>query len=311
MPEAKPQEQESRDATTAERLSAPFYADEVEWKIQSKTKDKQRALVVPYIKARALQQRLDDALGIENWTDQYQEVGDGFNCALSILINGVWITKNDAAETVVMTTYDDGTKRTINSLKGTYSSAFKRVCTTWGVGRYLYDIPRRWVPIDNKGKFTIPVLAPNFYPADATRNGFRPDGKVIESEDLTPPESQDKPTPPESQDTPTPPEQKDQNPTDDHPDPKEQPRDRMIADEGEVSFAKQHNIPEGIGVPLAGKTLGDALNDEAFGAGIITYLAGILPNKKKQFFDPGDDKNLLKLRTAAIVLYDNVLFPAE
>ena len=285
------------EPSVAERLSAPFYADEVEWKIQSKTKDKTRALVVPYIKARALQQRLDEAVGIENWTDTYFEVKAGFNCSLSIRISGEWITKNDGAETVVMTTYDDGQKRTIESLKGTYSGAFKRVCTTWGIGRYLYDIPRRWVPIDNKAKFAIPVLTPNFYPAGSTNKGFRPDGKRVEQGDITPPESQDTPTPPESQDpkeqTPSPPQ-----------------RERVVADETGISFAKQHNIPEGIGVPLAGKTLGDALNDEALGSGIITYLAGIQPNKKKAFFEPGDDNHLQNLQNAALILYDNVLHPA-
>lgn len=294
----KTQDEGTHEPSIGERLAAPFYADEVEWKIQSKTKDGQRALVVPYIKARALQQRLDEALGVAEWFDEYMELKSGFNCALSIRINGEWITKNDAAETVVMTTYDDGQKRTIESLKGTYSGAFKRVCTTWGIGRYLYDIPRRWVPLVDGKKFTIPVLNPVYYPDDATPKGFRPNGVVVEQGDLNPPESQDTPT-----------EQKDQNPPAEAV--QESPRERVVADEATVTFSKQHNIPEGIGVPLAGQTLGQALNDAELGAGIITYLAGIQPNKKKQFFAPGEDANLLKLQKAALVLYDNVLHPAE
>jgi hypothetical protein len=277
-----------------DRIAAPFYANEVEWKIQSTTKDKKRALIVPYIKARALMQRLDDAVGFSNWTDSYIEVSGGFNCGLALFIDGRWVTKNDASETVVMTTYDDGQKRTIESLKGTYTNAFKRACTTWGIGRYLYDIPRRWVPIDEKGKFQIPVLSAHFYPEGADTKGLKPGAPAPQEEDLSTPKEEKKDTP------------------DDHPDQKESPqRERVVADESAVNFAKQHNIPEGIGVPLAGKTLGEALNDAELGSGIITYLAGIQPNQKKQFFDPGEDKNLMKLKDAALVLYDNVLHPAK
>ncbi len=292
------------EPSVAERLASPFYADEVEWKIQSTTKDKKRALVVPYIKARALQQRLDDAVGIENWFDEYEEVGDGFNCALSIRINDEWVTKNDGAEHIVMTVYEDGAKKTIKSLKGTYSGAFKRVCTTWGVGRYLYDIPRRWVPINDKKQFTIPTLNPVFYPEGSTKSGMRPG--------YTAPEQPDQANPPPSEETPQEPEQEAKQEVKPEAPPEQEAtpqRERVNADEAGINFAKQHNIPEGIGVPMAGRTLGEALNDEALGAGIITYLAGIQPNKKKQYFEVGDDEKLQKLQHAALVIYDNVLHP--
>jgi hypothetical protein len=76
--------------------------------------------------------------------------------------------------------------------------------------------------------------------------------------------------------------------------------------------AKQHNIPAGIGVPMEGKTLGEAMKDASMGPGIIVYLAGKAPNKSKQYFDPEgyDDipsENLQKLQRAALILYDNVL----
>ena len=65
--------------------------------------------------------------------------------------NGSWVTKSDSAD------YTD-----IEEIKGGASSALKRAAAVWGIGRYLYYLPRVWVPINEfKQLKEIPEL-PNW-----------------------------------------------------------------------------------------------------------------------------------------------------
>jgi len=47
------------------KMSAPFAASDVEWRVSSTTKDKSKGLAVPYIDSRAIQYRLDAELWLE------------------------------------------------------------------------------------------------------------------------------------------------------------------------------------------------------------------------------------------------------
>ena len=49
----------------ADKLAAPFPSEEV--KVKPKVVRGNRALVIHYIDARAVQDRLDEVLGVENW----------------------------------------------------------------------------------------------------------------------------------------------------------------------------------------------------------------------------------------------------
>lgn len=84
-----------------------------------------------YIDARDVMKRLDDVLGTENWQDKYTAVDGGFVCELSLRIAGEWITKSNGANT---------TK--VEAVKGGISGAFKRAAVNFGVGRYLYYMPK-------------------------------------------------------------------------------------------------------------------------------------------------------------------------
>jgi hypothetical protein len=112
-------------------LKEPFDPDEVSWKVISQgiKNDEPWALVVPYLEARPLMNRLDNVVGPENWKDDYEPIGTGFFGALSIFFNGDWITKKDGAD-----------ETEISAFKGGLSDAFKRVCVKWGMGRYLYEV---------------------------------------------------------------------------------------------------------------------------------------------------------------------------
>lgn len=123
-----------------EKLRAPFKSSEIEWRVGSTTKDKSKGLALPYVTNRAIQNRLDEVCGIENWQNDFKEVENARICGISIRINGEWLTKWDGAQ---------DTKK--EAIKGGLSGAMKRAAVQWGMGRYLYNIPAMWVKLKPQG----------------------------------------------------------------------------------------------------------------------------------------------------------------
>jgi hypothetical protein len=110
-------------------LIEPFEEHLIEWRIQrSGIKDnKPWAIVVPYIKKAAIEDRLDIALGPQNWKCKYTEGPcDGVLCGIYIKLDGEWVGKWDGA---------DNTQ--IEAVKGGLTDSFKRSAMRWGIGRYL------------------------------------------------------------------------------------------------------------------------------------------------------------------------------
>lgn len=124
-----------------EQLAEPFAPEDIEWRVGSTNADKSKGMALPYITARAQMNRLDSLLGPENWRDEYVQIPGGFLCGLSIRIDNDWITK-----------WDGGSDSDIEPIKGGLSDAFKRAGVKWGLGRYLYDIPIQWVPLEPIGR---------------------------------------------------------------------------------------------------------------------------------------------------------------
>lgn len=130
------------------QLKEPFDPNFIKWRVGQVSKDKTKATALAYLDAREVYKRLDDVCGIGGWQSTIKEIAGGFICELSILIDGVWVTKSDAAD------FTD-----IESIKGGASSALKRAAAVWGVGRYLYYLPNKWVEIDQWKKLKhIPSL---------------------------------------------------------------------------------------------------------------------------------------------------------
>lgn len=112
-------------------LSKPILPDEIEWKIQSYTKDKSKTIIVPYVTARCVMDRFDTVFGVMGWQTTFREVNDGFICGLSVKIGDEWITKEDGAS-----------KTGIEPVKGGISDSLKRAAHQFGLGRNLYSYPR-------------------------------------------------------------------------------------------------------------------------------------------------------------------------
>ncbi len=128
-------------STIMEKLQAPFMPDEIEWRVGSTTKDKTKGLALAYVTNRAIQNRLDEIFGCFGWKNEYKEwKGQSQLCGISIIHEGVWITKWDGADNSNM-----------DATKGGLSDAMKRAAYQWGIGRYLYKLESVWMPIKQQG----------------------------------------------------------------------------------------------------------------------------------------------------------------
>ena len=124
-----------------EKLKEKFAESDIEYRIGALNSDKTKGLALAYVSARAIQNRLDEIVGFENWKVSYREIQGGFLCTLSIRINDEWIEKEDGAS---VTEFE--------SVKGGISNAFKRVASSgFGIGRYLYNTRNSWYAIKKQG----------------------------------------------------------------------------------------------------------------------------------------------------------------
>lgn len=107
-------------------LAAEFDPAEV------RTRPGQRGAVLRYVTARTVQNRLDAALGPENWWDRYRVARDNSTiCSLTIrLPDGLEVTKEGIGVTSTSVGED--------AEKGAESDAIKRAAVKFGIGRYLY-----------------------------------------------------------------------------------------------------------------------------------------------------------------------------
>ena len=126
-------------------LTSPI--ENPKWRVQSvyPREHPTTAVVVPYIDSRMVQERLDIALGPDNWSNTYDpESGAG---SISIRVDGEWITKADV-----------GAESKIDKEKGKASDAFKRAAVMWGIGRDVYKLGDQRLKCNNYGK---PLTAKN------------------------------------------------------------------------------------------------------------------------------------------------------
>jgi hypothetical protein len=129
------------------------------------------SLAICYIDARAVQDRLDVVFGVDGWQDRYVLLPDGSAvCRLRCRIGERWVVKSDVGSPSEQP--DEGDRH-----KAAFSDALKRAAVKFGIGRYLYRLPRQWVDWDaQKRQFvrvpTLPAAAlPAATPAGASRNG--------------------------------------------------------------------------------------------------------------------------------------------
>lgn len=114
-------------------LQKPFKYEDIEWRAQQagiSSNGNPYCMVLAYVTNRAIMNRLDEVFGPFGWQNEFRDIpGGGVECGISVLNDGVWITKWDAAN-----------QTQIEATKGGRSDSMKRAAVQWGIGRYLYKL---------------------------------------------------------------------------------------------------------------------------------------------------------------------------
>ena len=153
------------------QLLEPFDPSEIRWRVtatstqQSKSGPVRRGQLVAYADQRAYTDRLNGVFGEWGWTRTYSvQVAQNFERRLG----GEGKTTAVAAKVVVVSTVtihalgahtgvgeewaDDE-----NAATRAEAQAFKRACACFGLGRYLYDLDKIWMDLD---QYNRPVQTP-------------------------------------------------------------------------------------------------------------------------------------------------------
>lgn len=138
-------------------LSKPFHPNDIEWRVaQSGVKNERPwAKCFAYVDNRAIMERLDEVFGILGWQTEIKQlnpvtayykgqsiVAEGFITRISVLdpATGHWIHKEDGANNT-----------DFEAIKGGMSGAMKRAAVSFGIGRYLYQLPEGFAFIHEHG----------------------------------------------------------------------------------------------------------------------------------------------------------------
>lgn len=115
-------------------LAAPYDVDMIRWRIGKgpyERKGKYSAMLLAYIDARDVMERLDRILGNFGWQTEMTATDKGVICKMGVYDGEFerWVWKSDGAQ------YTD-----FEAFKGGCSEALRRVAVQFGVGRYLYSL---------------------------------------------------------------------------------------------------------------------------------------------------------------------------
>ena len=155
-----------------ELLSEPFDPGEIKWRVtatstqQTKHGPQKRGQLVAYADQRAYTDRLNEVFGEWGWTRNYdvqvaqnferRAPGDKKQMAVSakvVVVSKVTIHGLGSHTGVGEEWADDE-----NAATRAEAQAFKRACACFGLGRYLYDLDKAWVDLD---QYNRPVHTPN------------------------------------------------------------------------------------------------------------------------------------------------------
>tara|TARA_Y100001937_G_C6898292_1_gene232125 strand:- start:2 stop:481 length:480 start_codon:yes stop_codon:yes gene_type:complete len=140
---------ESKLKEISYQLSKEFPHKDVKWRVGrlNRSDGGKTALMLAYIDARIVQNRLDEVVGFENWQCKHISYGPKTICHLGIKLNGEWIWKSDGAGDT-----------NVEADKGAISDSLKRAAVHFGIGRYLYDFPKVWARVKEEKGYKVPDI---------------------------------------------------------------------------------------------------------------------------------------------------------
>lgn len=154
------------------KLKRPFPEKSISWRAGATNAKKNngvasKCIALAYIDARDVMQRLDEVFGM-NWMCKYSHAENKTICEISVLIDGVWITRAGGAGDT-----------DVEAEKGAISDAFKRAAVLFGIGRYLYELGNSWVECDEYKRIINPPQLPEWATPLGFDKGLTPTGTLF------------------------------------------------------------------------------------------------------------------------------------
>ena len=95
---------------------------------------KRFANMLCYVDARYVQDKLDEIIGVGNWSSDFTEIKGSLFCRITISY------LRDDKEIGIVSKMDCGTESNVEKQKGEASDAFKRAAVQFGIARDLYNL---------------------------------------------------------------------------------------------------------------------------------------------------------------------------
>ena len=138
-------------------IENPFDPGEIKWRVTNTSSDGRRGQVIAYADPRAYTDRLNALFTVRGWTREYAvQVIQNFErkdrAKDEATISGKIVVTCKLTIDGLGTHCGLGEEWADNENAGTSAEAqaFKRACSCFGLGRYLYDLGGNWVDLDDR-----------------------------------------------------------------------------------------------------------------------------------------------------------------
>jgi len=164
-------------------LEVPFNPSQIEWRITNTTKGQQpaRAQVVPYADQRAYTDRLNTLFTPAGWTRRYRiHTSANFERSKDQKIVAKVLVTCELRIFGLGSHSATGEEWADNDNAGTSAEAqaFKRACSCFGLGRYLYSFEGIWVELDERKRPKFVPQLPAWATPEGWARGLRPNASV-------------------------------------------------------------------------------------------------------------------------------------
>lgn len=158
-------------------LEVPFDPSVIEWRVTNTVKGELRGQVVPYADPRAYTDRLNEMLTPAGWTRKYAvhtsanfERAKDKKIVAKVLVTCELMILGLGSHSATGEEWADND----NACTAAEAQAFKRACSCFGLGRYLYHFTGAWVDLDERKRpKSIPQLF-GWATPQGWRQGLRP-----------------------------------------------------------------------------------------------------------------------------------------
>jgi hypothetical protein len=162
-------------------LEIPFDPDVIEWRVTNTRQDKTRGQVIPYADQRAYTDRLNALFTPAGWTRRYTihtsanfQRGKDQKFVVKVLVACELTIFGLGSHSATGEEWADDD----NAGTSAEAQAFKRSCSCFGLGRYLYYFQGVWVDLDDrKQPKRVPQL-PKWATPQGWAEGVRPNAAI-------------------------------------------------------------------------------------------------------------------------------------